>query len=126
MAARRVWAARFAAPAAFLLAATVAVLLVREGLRRGEEPERATPTAAVTTTLRGDSAARTARGTAAKRRANRPRQRQAQAANYYVIQSGDTYATVAARYGTSVATLLELNPGVDPTQLSVGQRIRVP
>ena len=118
----RVWLARLAAPAAFLLAATVAVLLVREGLSRSEGREPAT-TAALTA-ARGGAATKTARATAAKRRSQRPRR--AQPANYYVIQSGDTYGTIAGRYGTSVERLVDLNPGVDPTQLSVGQRIRVP
>jgi LysM repeat protein len=46
-------------------------------------------------------------------------------ARYYTIQSGDTLAAVAAKQNTTVADLLRLNPGVDPTALHVGQRIRV-
>ena len=126
--ARRVWVARLAAPAAFLLAATVAVLAIRAGLSRGEEGEQAATPAAATTTTRGAQAGRatqTNRRERASRRARRPRQPPARA-NFYTIESGDTFAIVADKYGTSVEALLELNPGVDPTQLAVGQRIRVP
>ena len=44
---------------------------------------------------------------------------------FYEIQSGDTLAAVAARYGTTVEQLLILNPDADPVALSIGQRIRV-
>jgi N-acetylmuramoyl-L-alanine amidase len=43
----------------------------------------------------------------------------------YTIKSGDTLASIAAKTGTSVARLVQLNPGIDPTALSVGQKIRV-
>jgi LysM repeat protein len=39
--------------------------------------------------------------------------------------SGDTLATIATKTGTTVAVLLKLNPGIDPTALQVGQKIRV-
>jgi LysM repeat protein len=44
---------------------------------------------------------------------------------YYVVQSGDTFGTIAAQYGTSVAALQALNPQVSSNSLTVGQRIRV-
>ena len=102
---------RIAAPAAFLLAATIAVLLVRAALRDEPQPERR-PTTAVTTT-------------AAKQRPARART-QRLAANYYVVQRGDTFGTIADAHGTSVARLVQLNPRVNPRALVVGQRIRVP
>jgi LysM repeat protein len=43
----------------------------------------------------------------------------------YVVQSGDTLGGIAAKTGTTVARLLQLNPGINPTALRVGQRIRV-
>ena len=43
----------------------------------------------------------------------------------YTIQSGDTLGSIAAKTGTTVARLEQLNPGIDPTALHVGQTIRV-
>jgi LysM repeat protein len=104
--------ARWGAPAAFLVAATVAVLLVRAGLSNGEDsapPPQAT-TAATTTaepvTTGGTTTA-------------------PNGAEFYEIQAGDTLAVIADRYGTTVEELLVLNPDVDPVALTVGDRIRV-
>ena len=47
------------------------------------------------------------------------------AARYYIVQSGDTYGTIASREGTSVAKLEALNPGIESSALAVGQKIRV-
>jgi len=43
----------------------------------------------------------------------------------YTVQSGDTLGSIAAKTGTTVAKLEQLNPGVDPTALRVGEKIRV-
>jgi len=43
----------------------------------------------------------------------------------YTVQSGDTLGGIAAKTGTTVAKLEQLNPGIDPTALRVGERIRV-
>jgi LysM repeat protein len=43
----------------------------------------------------------------------------------YSVRSGDTLALIAERFGTSVDRLMELNPGIDPQALRVGQAIRV-
>lgn len=102
--------ARLAAPAAFLLAATVLVLLVRSAL--DDEPAATTtpattaPTAPTTTEI----ATTTTTGPEA----------------FYTVESGDTLESIAAAYGTTVEELLRLNPGIDPTSLTIGQRIQVP
>jgi spore germination protein YaaH len=101
---RRSWPARVAAPAAFLLAATVAVLLVRDGLRRDTAP---TTTTIPVTTTRID----TGTGVVVPR--------------YYRIRDGDTLSLVAERFGTTVDQLLLLNPGVDATDLTPGRRLRI-
>ncbi|HTX70695.1 MAG TPA: LysM domain-containing protein [Thermoleophilia bacterium] len=45
----------------------------------------------------------------------------------YVIQSGDSLSTIAVRFNTSTAELLQLNPSLDGTStLVVGTRIVVP
>ena len=43
----------------------------------------------------------------------------------YIVQSGDTFESIATKTGTTVAELEHLNPGLDPTALRVGQKIRV-
>jgi LysM repeat protein len=101
--------ARYLAPAVFLLAVTVIVLVVRSGLRSGST--KTTTTSAVIT-ARTTTAARTTTRPAAPKR-------------YYVIAPGDTLEAIAARYGTTVAVLLRLNPGVQPTALTPGEQLRV-
>jgi LysM repeat protein len=44
---------------------------------------------------------------------------------YYTIRSGDTLEAIAVRYGTTIAKLEALNPGVDPQGLHIGQRLRL-
>jgi LysM repeat protein len=41
------------------------------------------------------------------------------------VQAGDTLESIAEKHGTTVEALLELNPGIDPVALNIGQRIRV-
>lgn len=111
---RRSHVARVAAPLAFLLAATVAVLLIRSAIRADEnEPAatRETPTLTAPTTTRPDTTPNTTV--------------QEPPARFYEVQEGDTLATIADSEGTTVERLLELNPGIDPVALSIGQRIRV-
>jgi len=105
--------ARFAAPAAFLLVVTVAVLLVRSAVSDG------TPSTPGTTAARTTTHTSTRTSTRA-RTPTSPEARQS-----YTIQAGDTLASVATRYGTTVERLVALNPGIDPTSLQVGQQIRV-
>jgi LysM repeat protein len=91
----------------FLLAVTGVVLVVRAGLRSDGSPAT---TGSVTTT-RSAPAPRHSRPAAAKR--------------WYLIQSGDTLGAIAARLGTTVEVLVRLNPGVEPTALRPGERLRV-
>lgn len=44
----------------------------------------------------------------------------------YVIRSGDTLFVLAQRFGTTVAAITALNPGIDPTGLRIGQTICIP
>lgn len=93
---RRGWQ-HYAAPAAFLLAATVAVVLIRAGFESGGTP---TPSGVATTT--GSSTPR-----------------------FWVVRAGDTYAVIAKTTGVSVARIERLNPGVSSTSLFIGQRVRI-
>lgn len=107
--------ARYAAPAAFLLAATVAILLVRSALSNDETspvPRPAT-TAAATGTKPAETTTKAGTTTAAS------------GAEFYEIEPGDTLAVVADEFDTTVEELLVLNPSLDPVALTIGQRIRV-
>ena len=106
------WGPRLLAPAAFLAAATVAVLLIRSGLDPTGEPAATKP--AVT---------RPARKTTTGQVKRRPRPR---VSRTYTIQDGDTFETIAADQGTTVERLQALNPSVDPNSLQVGQKILIP
>jgi LysM repeat protein len=106
--------ARWLAPAAFLAAATIAILIVRSGLSNDDE---ATPPPATTTT----APATTTRPQTTRPATTAP----APAAEFYVIEAGDTLAVIADRYETTVEELLVLNPDIDPVSLTIGQRIRV-
>ncbi len=44
----------------------------------------------------------------------------------YIIQAGDTFWRIAQNLGVSVQDIINLNPGVDPNRLMVGQQICVP
>jgi LysM repeat protein len=97
---------RFAAPAAFLAAITIGAVVVRAGLEHGKH-HAGTPTTTVAAKKKGTHAH--------KRRGVRT----------YTVQSGDTLESIARKEGTTVARLEQLNPGVEPTALRVGEKIRV-
>ena len=105
---------RFGAPAAFLAAVTIAVLLIKSALS-GSTHEATT--AALTSSA-------THATTHAHRRTKHVRTSTA-LARYYTVQPGDTLGSIALRENTTVDELLRLNPGIDPTALHAGQRIRV-
>lgn len=104
-------AARIAAPVAFLVGVTLAVVLVRAGL--SDEPGTTTQMAATTTT-RSTTAATT-----------RPTTTQAAQPVFATVAAGDTLDQIALDHDTTVERLLELNPNLDPRELQVGQQVRV-
>jgi LysM repeat protein len=101
-------AKRYGAPAAFLLAVTVAVLLVRSGLQSD-------PAAPATTSVRTETVATQPSTTPVPVKRRR----------FYRLRSGETLSDVAIKFNTTVEQLLALNPGIEPTNLTVGQRVRV-
>jgi LysM repeat protein len=109
----RAWLARVAAPAAFLAAVTVAVLIVRAGLET-DEPRRVPPPPPpppATTQTPTETA---------------PAVGPTEATREYVVREGDTLDRIALEFDTTVERLLELNPRAEPTSLQPGQRLRVP
>ena len=99
-------AKRYGAPAAFLLAVTVAVLLVRSGLQSDPAPAASVATQTVPTLP-----ATTPVPVKSRR--------------FYRLKTGETLSDVAIKLDTTVEQLLALNPGIEPTNLIVGQRVRV-
>ena len=112
---------RYGAPALFLVAVTIAVLLVKSGLDNGsQEPTVVTPTTSTQTSGTTSPTTTITLTDSATVSTTAPAN-----AQYYVIQSGDTLGGIASKYNTTVDELLTLNPGVDPSALQPGERIRV-
>lgn len=99
--------AHYVAPVLFLLAVTIVVLIVRGGFSGGTQSSVTT-----TSTGKGTTTSATTLQQHTKTR-------------FYTIRSGDTFGSVAIHFGVSVDDLTALNPGVEPTTLRVGQKIRV-
>lgn len=100
--------ARYAAPVAFLLGVTIVVLLIRSGLGGGQPATTTGPsTASVPTVTRRSRTTRPAHG------------------RLYTVQTGDTFGSISAKTGTSVADLERLNPGISSNALQVGQKLHV-
>jgi LysM repeat protein len=106
---------RYAAPAAFLLVVTVAVVLIRTGVESGRTdraartfpPPPTTPRVATTTTTHGKTT-----------------RKHAPAKRYWTVQAGDTFGVISSSTGVPVATIEQLNPGVSSTSLVIGQKVR--
>jgi len=45
---------------------------------------------------------------------------------YHTVQSGDTLYNLSREYGVSVSEIQQANPGVDPYNLQVGQKLKIP
>ena len=97
---------RYAAPAAFLLAVTVAVALVRSGLEH--KPSRASRT----TTTRSIPPSPQVSTTANKRQ-------------YWTVRAGDTVGVISTKTGVPVARIERLNPKVTSTSLFIGEKVRI-
>jgi LysM repeat protein len=124
---RRKELARYGAPAAFLVAVTIAVILIKSGLSGGSGSTTTvglfpttTRTATTTTTTTTKLVLTTPQATTAT-----TTETTAPGAEYYAVQSGDTLGAIAQKYGTTVDELMTLNPGIDPTALLIGQKLRV-
>jgi LysM repeat protein len=102
---------RYAAPAVFLLAVTIAVVLVRSGLESGKPDTQATRT--------GTSPLETL-PTAVRRNIVTTKGKQ-----YWRVRAGDTFGVISRATGVSVARLERLNPKVSSTSLFIGERVRI-
>jgi Tfp pilus assembly protein FimV len=102
---RRSWKPLLA-PAAFLLAATIAVVVLRGAIRGGHATSQAPPP-------------RPAHAAPVKRTPPPARHR------VYTVRAGDTLSAIAARSGVSLARIMVLNPKLQPTTLFIGEKIRL-
>jgi LysM domain len=103
---------RYVGPAAFLLAVTIAVVLIHSSLHRGGRGtagDSASPPASPPATTTGRQAR--------SHRKTTPR--------FWTVRAGDTFGAIAGRSGVTVARLQQLNPRVSSTALYIGEKIRV-
>ncbi len=109
-------AARYAAPVLFLVAVTIAVLLIRSGLGGGASSQTTTRSGPVThpSTAKTPPPGTTRQGTTTT-----------SAGQFYTVAAGDTFGSISAKTGVSIAQIEQLNPGVSTNSLQVGQRLRV-
>lgn len=106
---------RYAAPAAFLLAVTVAVVLIHSGLESGGR---------YTATRPGGTSPPPARQTTATTPRTSARGKGA-AKRFWTVRAGDTFGVIAQQTGVSVSQLQRLNPKVSSTALYIGERVRI-
>lgn len=99
---------RYVAPVALIALAVLFYRIVWDGLQ--SEPER--PAAAIAAEVEAGTATT---ATAAEVPANVPKR--------YRIRKNDTLSGIAERYGITVDSILQLNPGLDPLALEPGSRI---
>jgi LysM repeat protein len=96
---------RYVGPAAFLLAVTIAVLLIRAGMNAGDSGGTGsgtvtTPRRHVTTTPTGSR-------------------------RFWTVRAGDTFGVISTKTGGPVATIARLNPKASSTSLHIGERVRI-
>lgn len=106
---------RYAAPAAFLLAATIAVLLIRSGLQAGSATHVTTSGVPATTH----------KVVTTKTTPTRTAKRPAPTRRFWTVQAGDTFGVISSKTGVAVATIEQLNPNVKSTSLFIGEKLRL-
>jgi LysM repeat protein len=110
---------RYVAPAAFLLAVTIAVVLVRAGLEHGGGSTKTAPTTTAVTAPPGRTRTTTVK---VKTKNHKTRLRREVV---WVVKAGDTFGVISAATGVPVRTIERLNPKASSTSLFIGQKIRI-
>jgi LysM repeat protein len=106
---------RYAAPAAFLLAVTVAIVFVRSGLQSGNASSDSAATVPTITRKHVVSTTTTKAHTKTS----------SASARFWTVRAGDTYGVISSQSGVPVATIEQLNPKVSSTALFIGEKIRL-
>jgi LysM repeat protein len=99
--------AHYGIPILFLLAVTVFVLILRGGFTGG--------------TQAADTSTKTKQTTTSQATTSQPPAK----VSLYTVRSGDTLGAIAIHFRITVDDIMVLNPGVEPTALHVGQKIKV-
>lgn len=99
--------AHFGVPLLFLLAVTVVVLILRGGFSDGSQSPAGSSSAKKTTITSTTTTKPTMK------------------TKTYTVQTGDTLGAIAMHFHVSVDDIVALNPGIEPTALRVGQKIKV-
>ena len=102
---------RYVGPAAFLLAVTIAVVLIRSGMNAGSSNPGRTASAPARTNAGTTTVGRAAQAGRGKR--------------FWTVQAGDTFSVISRKTGVAVATIARLNPKASSTSLFIGERIRI-
>jgi LysM repeat protein len=108
--------ARYAAPTLFLVAVTIAVLLIRSGLGGGASSNTTTRSGPVT---HPSTASTPPPGT------TRQGATTITSGQFYTVAAGDTFGSISAKTGVPITQIERLNPGVSTNSLQVGQKLRV-
>ena len=122
---RREQLTRYGAPAAFLAAVTIAAILVKAGLNGSSGTTVAAPSNTVGTTTAATTTTKLVLTAPSGSTTTTTTETTTPGAEYYVVVSGDTLGSIAQKYNTTVDELTTLNSGIDPTALTVGQKIRI-
>jgi LysM repeat protein len=105
---------RYAAPAAFLLAVTLAVVLIRSGINSGKARS---PAAAPVSTQ--------SHVTTTTKKKKKKTKKVPSSQRYWTVEAGDTFNVISSKTGVPVATIARLNPNASSTSLYIGERIRI-
>ena len=46
--------------------------------------------------------------------------------SWYIVQQGDYLSTIAEKFGVDLLVLIQMNPGIDPNKIKVGDKILIP
>ena len=105
---------RWLAPLA-LIAVVVAFASVVSGSGSKNSSETSTAGSQTTTTHHS----------AKKRAATKSAKAASGGSRYYTVQVGDSLSAIATKTSVPLATIEQLNPNVDSTQMTAGQKIRI-
>ena len=102
---------------AFLLAVTIAVVLIRSGINSGKTQ---TPAAEPPVSTQSQVTTTTATTTTKKKTKKAPATQ-----HYWTVQAGDTFNVISSKTGVPIATITRLNPNASSTSLFIGEKIRI-
>jgi LysM repeat protein len=95
--------ARYLAPAALVVVAVVAVLVVSNNVHSGSSTTSGSPSVDLSHIVRSKYAHRA----------------------FYTVQPGDNLTSISTKTGISIPRLEQLNSSLDPNSLQAGQRLRL-